>query len=45
MSVLKHLKTDWFRYGFETLAVVVGILIAFALENRNEERQAIKLIL
>lgn len=35
MRVFKHLRTDWFRYGFETLAVVVGILAAFALENWN----------
>ena len=33
MKFLKHLRSDWFRYGFETLAVVVGILAAFALEN------------
>ena len=33
MRIFKHLKSDWFRYGFETLAVVVGILAAFALEN------------
>lgn len=39
MKILKHLKTDWFRYGFETLAVVVGILVAFALDNWNEERK------
>jgi hypothetical protein len=39
MRFLKHLRTDWFRYGFETLAVVVGILVAFALDNWNEERK------
>jgi len=39
MRVLKHLKTGWFRYGFETIAVVVGILVAFALENWNDERR------
>jgi hypothetical protein len=33
MRIIKHLKSDWFRYGFETLAVIVGILIAFALES------------
>lgn len=33
MRIIKHLKSDWFRYGFETLAVVVGILSAFALES------------
>ncbi|RKZ66186.1 MAG: hypothetical protein DRQ44_07070 [Gammaproteobacteria bacterium] len=33
MNIFKHLRSDWFRYGFETLAVIVGILIAFALES------------
>ena len=42
MKVLKHLKTDWFRYGFETLAVVVGILVAFGLDNWNENRKTVK---
>lgn len=41
MRIFKHLRSDWFKYGFETLAVVVGILAAFALENWNEQRQAI----
>ena len=39
MKIFKHLRSEWFRYGFETLAVIVGILAAFALENWNEERQ------
>lgn len=39
MRIFKHLRLEWFRYGFETLAVIVGILAAFALENWNEERQ------
>ncbi len=46
MRVFKHLKSDWFRYAFETIAVVVGILAAFALENwrdnlevKNEEHE------
>ena len=40
MRIFKHLRSDWFRYGFETLAVIVGILVAFALENWREERQS-----
>jgi len=40
MKAFRHLKSKWFHYGFETLAVVVGILAAFALENWNGERQA-----
>ena len=39
MRVFNHLKSDWFRYGFETIAVVVGILVAFALDNWNEVRK------
>jgi len=39
MRVFKHLRSDWFRYGFETIAVVVGILIAFALDNWKDERK------
>ncbi|MCK5279209.1 MAG: hypothetical protein KAK04_11730 [Cyclobacteriaceae bacterium] len=39
MRVFTNFKSDWFRYGFETLAVVVGILVAFALDNWNENRK------
>lgn len=45
MKIFKHLRSDWFRYGFETLAVVVGILVAFALENWNDERREGKIAL
>ena len=36
MRIFKHLKPEWFRYGFETLAVIVGILAAFAFDNWND---------
>lgn len=39
VSLIQHIKKEWFRYGFETLAVIVGILAAFALDNWNDERQ------
>lgn len=39
MKFLKHLKANWFRYGFESLAVIVGILVALALENWNDTQQ------
>ena len=39
MRVFKHLRSDWFRYGFETLAVIVGILVAFALENWRDTQK------
>lgn len=39
MRVFRHLRSDWFRYGFETLAVIVGILSAFALENWRDTQR------
>ena len=42
IRIFEHLKTDWFRYGFETLAVIVGILSAFAIDNWDEKRKEIK---
>jgi len=33
MRIFRHLRSEWFRYGFETLAVIIGILAAFALET------------
>lgn len=42
MKIIKHLRSDWFRYGFETLAVIVGILAAFALENWRDSREVKK---
>lgn len=39
MRIFKHLRSEWFRYGFETLAVVMGILIAFALDNWSDQRK------
>jgi hypothetical protein len=38
-KILKHLRRNWIRHGFETLVVVVGVLIAFTLNNWNEERK------
>jgi len=37
-KILKHLRDNWIRHGFETLVVIVGVLIAFALNDWNEER-------
>lgn len=42
MKIIKHIRSDWFRYGFETLAVIVGILVAFGLDNWNEDRKTVK---
>ena len=39
-KILKHFKKNWYRYGLETLVVIVGVLIAFALNDWNEEKKA-----
>lgn len=33
----KLLERDWLKYGFETFAVLVGVLGAFALENWQDK--------
>jgi len=38
-KIIKHLRKNWIRHGFETLVVINGILIAFALNNWNENRK------
>ena len=35
-NILKNLRENWISYAFETLVVIVGILIAFALNNWSE---------
>ena len=37
-KIIKHLKENWIRHGFETLAVLIGVLAAFSLNNWNENR-------
>jgi hypothetical protein len=37
-KALNHLKKNWIKYGFETLVVIIGILLALALNNWNENR-------
>jgi len=36
MNVSKHLKKNWFKYMLETVVVIVGVLIAFSLNDWNE---------
>ena len=38
-KILKHFKKNWYRYGLETLVVIVGILVAFTLNNWSESRK------
>ena len=33
----KLLKRDWLKYGFETFALLVGVLGAFAAENWQDK--------
>ena len=39
-KIIKHLKKEWYKYGLETIVVVVGVLISFSLNNWNEARKA-----
>lgn len=39
-KILKHLKKNWIRHGFETLVVTIGIWGAFTLNNWNENRKS-----
>ena len=39
-KIINHLKENWIRHGFETLYVIIGILIAFSLNDWNEKRKA-----
>lgn len=39
MKIQKHTRAVWFAYGFESIAVIVGIVVALALENWNDARK------
>ena len=41
-KILEHLGQNWIKYGFESMAVLISILAAFALNNWNDERKAVK---
>jgi len=41
-KIIKHLRKNWIRHGFETLAVLIGVLAAFSLNNWYENRKARK---
>ncbi len=38
-KIINHLGENWIKYGFETLAILIGILGALSLENLNEDRK------
>ena len=37
-KIINHLGENWIKYGFETFAILIGILGALSLENLNEDR-------
>jgi len=38
-KIIKHVKIEWHKYLFDTVVVIVGILIAFSLNNWNDKRK------
>jgi hypothetical protein len=42
-EILAHLRVNWIRHAFETAVVVIGILLAFSLNNWNENRKENKI--
>jgi len=38
-KILKNFRENWVSYAFETLVVIVGILIAFGLSNWSESKK------
>jgi hypothetical protein len=41
-KIIKHLRKNWLKYGLETLVVIVGVLIAFALNGWTENLKSRK---
>ncbi len=42
-AIFSHLKTDWYRYLFDIIVVILGIMIAFSLNNWNESKKQVTL--
>ncbi len=38
-KIINHINPEWYRYGLETFVVIIGILVAFSLNNWNEQRK------
>ena len=36
---IRKIKTELYKFGFDTLVVIFGVLIAFALSDWNENRK------
>lgn len=37
-TILNHLKFEWYKYVIEVVVVILGILIAYNLEQWSEAR-------
>lgn len=37
-KIIKHFKKNWYKYGLETLVVIVGVLVAFTLNDWKEKK-------
>ncbi len=42
-KIFKHLKKDWYRYLLDIIVVILGIMIAFGLNNWNESNKQLAL--
>ncbi len=42
-AIFSHLKTDWYRYLFDIIVVILGIMIAFSLNNWSESKKQVRL--
>lgn len=42
-TIAKHLKSDWYKYLFDIIVVILGIMIAFGLNNWNESKKQLEL--
>lgn len=41
--IIKHFKKDWYKYLFDIIVVILGIMIAFGLNNWNESKKQLAL--
>lgn len=42
-AIIKHIKKDWYKYLLDIIVVILGIMIAFGLNNWNESNKQLAL--